>query len=236
MDIPYQDILLWGHSYEDYSQMFALSKEDLESAILDCCGGPSSFNVTLTGQGGRVVSTDSLFALNKANIEKRIQLTFDEMLKNVERQRQRFIWDAIASPKELAATRHRNIKLFLNDFEKGKKEGRYLSQVPPDLSFHHRQFDLVLCSHYFFSYAQNQSVEFHSHAIRNLCDVAKEVRIFPLLNSEGNIPDLVGPTMQALQKSSIGVEIKAVPYHFQKKGNALLRAWSQSCEISCDIS
>ena len=57
------------------------------------------------------------------------------------------------------------------------------------------------------------------------------MRIFPLLDSLGDIPDLVGPVTKALHENNLGVEIRAVPYEFQKKGNAILRVWAQMCEV-----
>jgi len=231
MTIPYSDILLWGHSYDAYIRMFALSDEDLKLKILDCCGGPSSFNTLLTQKGGQVISTDQLFALPKKKLEQKIDEVFSEMLAIVEAHKERFTWDEIKSPQELAAIRRENINIFLDDFEKGREEGRFITDIPPELHFQHYEFDLALVSHYFFANCPDQSTEYHVDAITNLCDVAKEVRIFPLLNSSGEIPDIVGPVTQGLHQAGLGVEIKAAPYKFQKKGNAMLRVWAQTCEV-----
>lgn len=235
MSKSYRDIVLWGHGFEEYKRMFNLTEAELKLAILDCCGGPSSFNAVLTQQGGHVVSTDKLFALAKPELSQKIASVFTEMLETIELNRDRFTWNEICSPQELAADRQKNIKLFLNDFEKGIKECRYLADTPPDLPFKHYQFDLALCSHYFFANSPDQSVEFHVKAIKNLCDVAKEVRIFPLLDSKGEIPAFVGSVTQAFNQAGMGVEIKTVPYRFQAKGNAMLRVWAQTCELFCDI-
>lgn len=231
MTIPYRDILLWGHSFDAYTRMFKLSDEDLKSKILDCCSGPSSFNAILTSKGGHVISTDPLFSLHKKQLEARIENVFQEMLEIVEAHKQRFTWDEIQSPKELAKIRRENIQIFLDDFDKGVKEGRYITATPPDLHFKHYQFDLALCSHYFFANCPDQSTDFHVKAVANLCDIAKEVRIFPLLDSTGEIPKIVGPVTQGLHQAGLGVEIKASPYKFQEKGNAMLRVWAQTCEV-----
>ncbi len=231
MTIPYHDIVLWGHAFEEYKRMFGLTETDLKLSILDCCGGPSSFNAILTAQGGHVISTDSLFAFPINQLKHRIEQVFSEMLEVVEANKNRFTWNDITSPEELATIRRNNIQTFLNDFDKGVEQGRYLTDTPPHLKFKHFQFDLALCSHYFFANCSDQSVEFHVNAIKNLCDVAKEVRIFPLLNSQGEIPMIVGAVTQGLHQASLGVEIKSVPYRFQAKGNAMLRVWAQVCEV-----
>ena len=46
----------WGRSLSEYRAMFALSDEDLCLRILDCAGGPASFNAEWTERGGAVVS------------------------------------------------------------------------------------------------------------------------------------------------------------------------------------
>ncbi len=75
-------------------------------------------------------------------------------------------------------------------------------------------------------------MEFHIEMIRSLCDVAQEVRIFPLFNSHGELPSILGPLMHHLTNQNIGLEINAVSYQFQMKGNAMLRLWAQTCEIN----
>jgi len=231
MTIRYKDILLWGHSLKAYKKMFSLTDDELKLSILDCCGGPASFNAELTDQGGHVISTDPLFSLNETQIAERIEEVFAQMLAIVREHKDRFLWEDERSVDKLAQIRHSNIELFLKDFAKGLEEGRYFPDSPPDLHFQHYQFDLALCSHYLFANSPEQTVEYHAAAIENLCDVAKEVRVFPLLDSMGEIPDIVGPVTKALHDKDLGVEIKAVPYQFQKKGNAMLRVWAQKCEV-----
>lgn len=231
MSIPYEDSVLWGHSLQSYVNMFGLTRADLTQPILDCCGGPSSFNAELTRQGGNVISTDPLFSLAENALTQRIETVFSEMGCSLEAHKDRFEWRDMKSPKELTAMLHRNMKLFLDDFPAGIKEGRYLVEHPPELHFPHFKFDLALCSHYFFASYPNHTPALHLASIHNLCDVAREVRIFPLLDSTGEIPDLVGPMTQRLHEHGFGVEIKAVPYLFQKKGNAMLRIWAQHCEV-----
>jgi hypothetical protein len=37
-------VVPWGRSLSEYVRMFDLSPADLQSRILDCAGGPASFN------------------------------------------------------------------------------------------------------------------------------------------------------------------------------------------------
>ena len=68
------------------------------------------------------------------------------------------------------------------------------------------------------------TMEFHLAAIVQMCRVATEVRIFPLLvNMTGETSPLLQPVMQELEAQGYSVEIRQVPYEFQKGGNQLLR-------------
>ena len=57
------------------------------------------------------------------------------------------------------------MKDFLADYENGKKEGRYVNEALPELSFWDGQFDLALCSHFLFPYTSQLSFDFHFKAV-----------------------------------------------------------------------
>jgi SAM-dependent methyltransferase len=231
MVVAYHDLMLWGYSLQDYREMFALKDQDLQGVILDCYSGPASFNAELTTQGGRVVSVDPLFALLPGDMKKDVEKTFAAMFSNMKVHQERFLWDKISSLEEYAKIHRKNIQKFLDDYPQGFQVKRYQFYSLPHLPFSHFHFDIALCSHTLFSYAPDPSLDFHVEAIANLCDVAKEVRIFPLLDSLGVIPDLVAPITKVLSERNFGFEIHAVPYPLQKSGNAMLRICLQACEV-----
>lgn len=226
-----KDLMLWGHSLEDYREMFDLNDEDLTKKILDCYPGPASFNAELHQQQHDITSCDEIFSLSHPNIENHIIDIFQSMLARVRQQENRFIWDKVGSIDELAKARQEGINTFLDDFDEGKQQQRYISAKLHDLPFDNFQFDLALCSHYLFGSRVNSSLEIHMAAILEMCRVATEVRIFPLLASTGEISPLVGPIMLQLQQNNLGVEIREVPYQIQKNGNAMLRIWALECSV-----
>jgi hypothetical protein len=67
------------------------------------------------------------------------------------------------------------------------------------------------------------SAEFHRQSILELCRVAKEVRIFPLINISAEPSPWLQPVIDELQSRGYAVEIKKVAYEFQKNGNQILR-------------
>ena len=91
-----------------------------------------------------------------------------------------------------------------------------------------QHFELALCSHQLFS---EDDLDYQVKTLFDLCRVASEVRVFPLLNLKGELTQSLGPVMQAMQENNVGVEVKEVPFEFQKIGNAMLRVWNQSCVV-----
>jgi hypothetical protein len=64
---------------------------------------------------------------------------------------------------------------------------------------------------------------FHRAAIREMCRVAAEVRIFPLLALGGVPSSLVEPLGDELREEGASVSIEDVPYEFQRGGNKMMR-------------
>lgn len=93
----------------------------------------------------------------------------------------------------------------------------------PHLKFEDNQFELCLCSHLLFLYAEQLSLEFHLASISELLRVAQAVRIFPLLQLDGEICSYVAPVIEALTKQGFEVQVKSVAYEFQKGGNQMMQ-------------
>lgn len=225
------NLVLWGHSLADYQEMFDLTEADLQKRILDCFGGPASFNAECHELGYNVVSIDDIFSRGHPNLENHIIDIFQSMLSKVRHHEECFVWDSVHSVDNLASQRQAGINKFLRDFEQGKAEERYFSGKLHVLPFADFSFELALCSHYLFGERAVEDVSVHTADILEMCRVAHEVRIFPLLDSHGDISPLVGPVMLALQQENMGVELRQVNYQFQKNGNAMLRVWAQECQL-----
>jgi len=100
-----------------------------------------------------------------------------------------------------------------------------------EISYQPGEFDLCLCSNFFFDRCKNQSVDYHVATIKALCDVAKEVRIFPIAGDHKDVSLLVGPVMLQLQQDDFSVEIKQVSTEKDNGGNAMMRVWPVTCEL-----
>jgi hypothetical protein len=179
--IRLNEVIPWGRSFEEYRRMFALSDADLAGRILGCGDGPASFNAEATGLGHAVVSCDPIYACSPAEIERRVEDCYADLIAQVRHHPDGFVWDQFHDPDHLGQCRLAALRRFLADFEAGKAEGRYVTAALPRLTFEDGQFDLALVSHLLFLYSERLDFEFHRAAVEELLRVAGEVRIFPLL-------------------------------------------------------
>lgn len=228
MGLKLENVVPWGRCLQEYMQMFHLTKRDLQLAILDCASGPASFNAEMTCKGYKVISCDPLYQFTVEEIAKRIQEAYPAVMAGVQANQNQFVWRDIQSPEQLGEIRMAAMQKFLEDFPSGLQEERYLTHELPILPFQTGQFDLALCSHFLFTYSDQLSATFHLNSILEMCRVAQEVRIFPLLvNMTGERSPLLQPVTSALRHQGYQVEIKQVPYEFQKGGNQLLQIRSK---------
>ena len=221
--IEYEKVVPWGRSYTEYVSMFHLSPGFLSQKVLGCGDGPAAFNAVANAFGGNVTSIDPIFKLSKNEIEKRIKETFTEVIDQTKANIDKFKWEQFGSLEGLGIIRMKSMKQFLNDYEQGKEEGRYIEASLPKLPFADKSFDLVLCSHFLLLYSDMFDLDFHIKAIDEMLRVGNEVRIFPVvdLNSEKS------KHLGAIMEKYTNHELLTVNYEFQKNGNQMLKIKSQ---------
>lgn len=218
MGIQLESIVPWGRNAEEYQRMFSLNSLDRSTRILDCGGGPASFNAEMTRQGYSVVSCDPLYQFAAAEIEQRVEATWRSLLTKIEANRSSYVWDdRIASPEQLGQVRLAAMREFARDLPIGLAQNRYIVAELPDLPFSGNQFDLALCSHLMFTYSDLLSIEFHLKSIEQLLKIAKQVRIFPVLDASGARSIHLETVL-----NSFRAKLQPVPYEFQVGGNQLL--------------
>lgn len=224
-------LVLWGHGVDEYREMFDLSQDDMNSSILEYGCGPSAVNSRQTANNNKVISCDPLFVLDKDTLSSKVTMIFADMAEQVKREQERFDFTRSGGYEQLVAERQQGVKEFFADYQAGKAQGRYQGITDYNLPFADFSFDFALSSHYLFADLDNQTVEFHLAVIRELARVAKEVRIFPLIDREGNTSEFLGPVLLGLQQDNYGVEVREVDFHLHQTGNAMLRVWAQECFI-----
>ena len=223
MSFTLNRVVPWGRSFDEYVAMFALTDADLGGRILGCGDGPASFNAGLTRRGGRVVSVDPLYRFAPGDIRERIRRTSAEVLEQTRKNMHEFVWTSIRSVEELGRLRRAAMEEFLSDYPAGVIEKRYVEGELPRLPFPGGAFDLALCSHLLFLYSAHLSEDFHVASLKELCRVAKEARLFPLLELGSRKSRHVEAVRARLTAEGYAVSISTVPYEFQRGGNQMMR-------------
>lgn len=203
--------------------MFALSEEDLRRTILGCGDGPADFNSILTARGGHITSIDPIYQFSREEIKQRIDETCESVIEQTKQNIDKFLWTKFENVEELVKVRLNAMDNFLEDFNKGKEEGRYIEgELPtfPPLNLH---FDLALSSHFLFLYSDNLTYEFHERSIDSILEVADEIRIFPILDLNINRSKYLDRIIERYLLMNYSVEERVVDYEFQKGGNRMLQ-------------
>jgi hypothetical protein len=205
----------WGRSLQEYRLFFALSDDDLAQRILGCGDGPASVNAE------PYVSVDPMYVFSGAEIESRVRETYDDIVSQVKKNVDRYLWNHFPDPDAQGQARLAAMTRFLQDYETGRNEGRYVAGSLPTLPFADGEFDLSLCSHLLFLYSEQLSLDFHIAMIEQL-RVAREVRVFPLFDLACQRSAHLDPVLQALRARGYVCELVRVPHEFQKGANEML--------------
>jgi hypothetical protein len=223
--VELKEVVPWGRSLDEYRALFALSEKDLQGRLLACGDGPASFNAELAalGKTQRLVSIDPLYSFTGPEIASRVEQTYETIISQVKHNHSRYVWTYFADPDALGTARLTAMRTFLDDYEVGRKQGRYLVAALPELPFEDDEFDLCLCSHLLFLYSAQLSFDFHFASMLEMSRVAREVRVFPLLDLDLRRSAHLDPVIAELRSADVHPEIVNVPYKFQKGGGQMLR-------------
>ena len=217
--IELSEVIPWGRSFDEYRRMFSLTDGDLAGRILGCGDGPASFNAEATAFEHRVVSFDPIYALSAGEIERRVEQCYDTVISQVKKNPAGFVWGYFRDPDHLGECRLAAMRRFMADFEKGKREGRYVAASLPTLPFDNGRFSLAVVSHFLFLYSEQLDSMFHLAALEELLRVADEVRVFPLLDLGRGWSVHVDPVCDYFNRRGFAVETIAVDYEFQRAEN-----------------
>jgi hypothetical protein len=217
------EVVPWGRSFEEYRRMFVLTDDDLRGRVLGCGDGPASFNAEGAVRGVRIVSSDPLYRFTPAEIRERIDATSGVVLEETRRNADAFVWRDIPSIERLGEMRRAAMQTFLTHFEQRPASGRYVGAALPWLPFAPTTFDLAVCSHFLFLYADHLTADFHVASMIEMARVAREVRVFPLVALDGMRSTQLSAVTSALKLAGLMVSVEQVPYEFQRGANEMMR-------------
>jgi hypothetical protein len=221
MPFELKNVVPWGRSLEEYIQIFKLTDSDLNEKIISFGDGPASFNSEMTKLDKTVVSLDPIYQFTKSELKKRIEETKETVIEQMKSNQENFVWKNIKNIEELEQIRLRAMTNFIEDFELGKNQNRYIHhELPNSTKYDNLEFDLGLSSHFLILYAQ-LGLDFHIKAITEMLRICKEIRIFPILNLNATKSEVLEDIITYFDGNFI-VNIESSDYEFQKDGNKML--------------
>lgn len=229
--VPFQfeEVLFFGRSIDEYRTMFNFSPAEHEGErILDCSSGPAALAAEGKKWGLRVVACDPLYDCSLAELRKVVDDGVQQVA-TLQAQTMDLFDDAV----RLAETRRNDMNKFLEDFVRGKAEGRYVSGALPNLPFADDEFDFALCGNFLFLYSAPESggmmrnspfdLDFHIRSLRELARVTKgEIRIYPLNGPEVDKHEYLDPVCEALGKQGLECNLQLVAHRDIKTALHLL--------------
>jgi hypothetical protein len=211
-------VLVTSRSYVEYEAMFDL--KELPESVLDCCAGGASFTAEAAAGGVDAVAVDPAYVLEPSELVDAVRRSLPATAGIVDEHEGRFVWHWYGTPEQKDQFRIEAADRFLQDVAAAPE--RYVAAGLPELPFGDRRFELVLCSHLLFTWADRYDQDWHLAALRELIRVSNsEVRIFPLVMQGAGEPV---PYLPVLLDELEGVtwEIRKVPYEFQVGANEML--------------
>lgn len=214
-------MLVSSRSLAEYRAMFALTDDHLTGRLLDCPGGAASFAAEVDTAGGHVLACDPLYELPNAKIRDIATGDLRRAHRYTSDHPAEYVWTFFADADHYLDSRARSIELFAAHH--AETPDRYVPAGLPALPFEDGAFDLALCSHLLFSYADRLDREFHVAGILELARVAAEVRVFPLVPMGMTVNPDLGAVRAELAAAGLDTTVTRVDYEFQRGGNEMMR-------------
>ncbi len=213
-------MLVTSRSYDEYRAMFDLP-DPLPRSVLDCSAGGSGFTAVAAGLGVDAVAVDPAYTMNDRDLAEAVRAGSTTGGGIVDQYPGDFTWSWYGNREAREQLRSEAAERFLAD--RTAHPERYVAASLPELPFEPGRFDVALCSHLLFTWSERFGAEWHLDALRELCRVAAEVRVFPLVVQGNGAPvPFLDDVRRALDEDGFGSEVRKVPYEFQRGADQML--------------
>ncbi|MDQ1696179.1 MAG: hypothetical protein QOJ03_1532 [Frankiaceae bacterium] len=205
--------------------MFGLGRDELSGRVLDCSAGAAGFVAQAAAGGCRALAADPAYVLTREQLAEAGRRDLDRGNAIAAEHPDSFEWDWYGVPARREALRKRALAQFLLDVE--GNPSRYVAAQLPQLPFRDGVFDLVICSHLLFTWADVLGQSWHLAAVRELARVGREVRVFPtIMQGAGDVVPFWDDLMAQLAGERLRAELRRVDYRFQVGADQMLMVTS----------
>lgn len=222
MELPV--VSFFGRTLDEYCRFFALEPYKLRGrAVLDVAAGPSSFTAEAAGRGIDAVAVDPQYDRSHQELSLQVRQDYQRMFAQMRAKPHLFRLKTFSSFTAAETDRRTAAQRFLADYEANDRHGRYIRAALPLLPFLDGAFDLVLCAHLLFIYAQRFDFEWHVEACAELARVSSgEVRIHPVCGADGHVYADLDRLRSELLARGVHSEVVPVNYEFFAGSTSML--------------
>jgi SAM-dependent methyltransferase len=215
-------VIISSRSYDEYVAMFDLDADDMSGTVLDCSAGAASFVTVARSHGTKAYAVDPAYAMSREELARAVHDDLQRGSTIAEQHPDRFVWDWFGSREDRDRMRRTAGARFLAAL--ATSPDWIVAGELPRLPFRDGSFDLVLCSHLLFTWADVLGFDWHRAAVLELARVSRrEVRVFPtVLQGRGDVVPFWSDLMTALDEHGLVVDERPVPYRFQVTGERML--------------
>lgn len=216
-------IVFIGRTFEEYMNMFSLTFDELRGkTILDCPSGACSFTAIASTFKLDVTACDIAYDHHTSDLHSKGLQDLQHAMAHVEKEQSKYVWDYFRNIEALKKDRLKALNEYSSD--RMNHPNRYIAAALPQLPFRDGEFDLILSAHFLFMYRDRLDLDFHLAAIKELLRVSREeLRIFPLVDLDGNRYPYLDEIKSFLTQSGCTFEERKSTYEFQRHANSMLR-------------
>lgn len=220
----YKRTSFFGRPFEELLRCFGFQLPELRGLrVLDCPAGPSSFVARANELGIDAVGADPMYYRGPDALARVARSDFKDMYGRMRAKPEFLVTKTYPSIDASEIVRGEAMEIFIRDYRKRYPSGRYVAASLPELSFADDTFDVALCGHLLFLYADQFGYAFFREAIRELLRVArKEVRIHPIVDSSGQTYEKLGELRAELAEEGYSSRVIDVDHEFFRGTNRTL--------------
>lgn len=216
--------------FDEYMRMFDLHEAGFaQGEVLDIAAGGSSFTAELNARGFQGTALDPRYGMPSADAwiaEAREEI--ETSTAKLDALSAQFDWTYYGDIGRHREGRIASLDKFARHLASEEGRSRYIAGSLPELPFEDGRFNLVLCSHFLFLYADQFGPEFHERAVAEMmrvCAPGGTVKIYPLQSLKwvpyphlphimkaasrlGGTPELYRSALPFIPGSEQGLQIK----------------------------
>jgi SAM-dependent methyltransferase len=189
--------------------------------VLDCGAGPSTFAHEAARRGAQVIAVDTMYEHDLRCMRMHVSRAAAELRTHLITHIDRYEWSHFRSPDALIEHRLRTLERFESAFASPGRE-RYVSAALPHLPFPDQLFDLALSSHLLFLHSGTLGNESTIEGVQELTRIAREVRLYPLVDMQGQPSQVVPPVLRWARDCGLLVRMVPTAYRIQRSATHFL--------------